>query len=67
MVEADSTSATLYLAIPRDLAIVLPDRPWSFGRSIALALIFLTMLAAPFTTRASHGERSLTSGGLDTQ
>lgn len=40
---------------------------WSFGRSIALALIFLTMLAAPFTTRASHGERSLTSGGLDTQ
>lgn len=58
---------TLCPAIPSDPAIARPDRPCPSRRRTALALILLTMSAAPFTTRAPHGERSLTTGGPERQ
>ena len=44
-----------------------PDRPRPSRRRIALALIFPAMSAAPFATRASHGERSPATGGPERQ
>ena len=64
---APGVPETLCPAIPGDLAIARPDRPRPSRRRTALALIFLTMSAAPFTTRAPHGERSLTTGGPERQ